>query len=1171
MRIKILIALLLFGVAASAQYIKPNNAYGVIENRRVEDSTLFYPTGCGSPSLRSVNMLHGAIYMDSCNHRVWIFDPAGAGQWDSLHLGISGGGGGPFYDSVLMCSVNRLIDSLTAVRTTIDSGLMPPGNDQDIFFNDAGVRNAVDGLAFNKTFREICLGCDISIGDAAINGGGAMHGRLTVSPQNGSSTIGGDSVDLKSTAGTNHAVRVITNNTERIVVTNAGDIIIPTPIVTDTVNNKPVTINISTNKLGHLDHYPGGGIPAVKTINGSSILGVGDLTAFPAEVPLGNIFVKGSFNAADIYDLSAQGDNTFALNGNALRITGSSGGFNGYIRIPVYGGASGLQRWTVSDSFKIISHSYGVQTGTHCYNPGRANDVVGFINMNSSPANLTIYKSAGASGTRLDGGTPPTLAFSDGDVITSTTDYNLYDSTITLTVKNTTTNTTATPISYSMSAGDIINTHWFCFGSVGGTYDLYSITISSQEYKNALVANVCDSKRSGAIAGSFARGVSEQLGTIFHHSIIYGGQGDLFENTVANLGLLRALNPYQIYEGSMGRNDLATGTTPLQVLGFSDILYNAFVPNGTNVLFGNFAEASTSGQAQHIKTVDSLQKAKYPTHYVDLFDSTVSADGINARPALIASDSIHPAGPGHDKWLNTDTLSHKLINLTARSAQIQGGDNQSLGVIGNRIAPINTKEFKTFEVVNDTMLMRRYKDGSYDLLPMRGKGTAISTLDQLLSSTGSSPLTANYTVDLGGFAWTIGNGSGGNIQLPFTVPNAADARLLGYITLCWLRVFSGSYLAKTGFYCCDVSSFGNSDANIPVNIQPVGANDSSHMIGVYQSFANGNHGVLGSIRGDGSAAITKLFLNKGANGGAYETGGAASAIFEASTTNQGILVPRLTTAQMNAIISPATWLMVFNIDSVSFCTYNGAAWIKIGGPGGSVGKDTLQVFNVGSVSALPLSSTNNKDSVRIYKLLADNGLSDSSAADSTIHVMLGGPLTKTDTITLGTHDLIYASLSTGQFKVKGSQIGNSGSGYNIMVKNPDSALAQVSISTFLTDALLTSGVYTPTLTGGSNSASTTAQPCHWSRNGNQITVTGVLTATATLTATSTVIDISLPVASGMAATTDLSGLMSSSAIAGLAGGIEGNLSSDIARLTYVAVGTGSDKLFFHFVYTYSAP
>lgn len=238
-------------------------------------------------------------------------------------------------------------------------------------------------------------------------------------------------------------------------------------------------------------------------------------------------------------------------------------------------------------------------------------------------------------------------------------------------------------------------------------------------------------------------------------------------------------------------------------------------------------------------------------------------------------------------------------------------------------------------------------------------------------------------------------------------------------------------------------------------------------------------------------------------------------------------------------------------------------------PGSSSTPDTLHVTNRGT--GLLTGNTNGSDTLFLNSLLADNGLTGSKNSDSTNHFVLGGSLTQNTTLTLGSNNLIFTGTSTGLFKINGSKIGNSSSGYTVLVKNTDSSVAQVPISTLLTDGLVTSGTYTPTLTNGTNAASSVAQLCHWWRVGNQISVTGILTATATLTATTTVIDISLPVATGMAATTDLSGVMASSAIAGLSGGIEGNLSSDIARLTYTAVGTGSDKLFFHLTYTYSAP
>ena len=50
---------------------------------------------------------------------------------------------------------------------------------------------------------------------------------------------------------------------------------------------------------------------------------------------------------------------------------------------------------------------------------------------------------------------------------------------------------------------------------------------------------------------------------------------------------------------------------------------------------------------------------------------------------------------------------------------------------------------------------------------------------------------------------------------------------------------------------------------------------------------------------------------------------------ELSTTTDGFLMPRLTTAQKNAISSPDTNLMVFDTDLTSLQRYNGSAWVAM--------------------------------------------------------------------------------------------------------------------------------------------------------------------------------------------------------------------------------------------------
>ena len=59
----------------------------------------------------------------------------------------------------------------------------------------------------------------------------------------------------------------------------------------------------------------------------------------------------------------------------------------------------------------------------------------------------------------------------------------------------------------------------------------------------------------------------------------------------------------------------------------------------------------------------------------------------------------------------------------------------------------------------------------------------------------------------------------------------------------------------------------------------------------------------------------------------------ASAILDATSTSQGVLVPRMTTLQRAAIASPATGLLVYTTDrTAGFYYYNGTSWVSIYSP-----------------------------------------------------------------------------------------------------------------------------------------------------------------------------------------------------------------------------------------------
>lgn len=54
----------------------------------------------------------------------------------------------------------------------------------------------------------------------------------------------------------------------------------------------------------------------------------------------------------------------------------------------------------------------------------------------------------------------------------------------------------------------------------------------------------------------------------------------------------------------------------------------------------------------------------------------------------------------------------------------------------------------------------------------------------------------------------------------------------------------------------------------------------------------------------------------------------SSAILELQSTDRGILLPRMTSAQRNAIVTPANGLQVFDINTNSFWYFNGTLWIN---------------------------------------------------------------------------------------------------------------------------------------------------------------------------------------------------------------------------------------------------
>ncbi|UZR97040.1 hypothetical protein [Chondrinema litorale] len=80
-----------------------------------------------------------------------------------------------------------------------------------------------------------------------------------------------------------------------------------------------------------------------------------------------------------------------------------------------------------------------------------------------------------------------------------------------------------------------------------------------------------------------------------------------------------------------------------------------------------------------------------------------------------------------------------------------------------------------------------------------------------------------------------------------------------------------------------------------------------------------------------------------------------SAILDVTSTSKGVLVPRMTSTQRDAISSPATGLLIYQTNSTpGFYYYSGTAWVAIGSGGGTGGAETDPKITSSVTNTIPV-------------------------------------------------------------------------------------------------------------------------------------------------------------------------------------------------------------------------
>ena len=112
---------------------------------------------------------------------------------------------------------------------------------------------------------------------------------------------------------------------------------------------------------------------------------------------------------------------------------------------------------------------------------------------------------------------------------------------------------------------------------------------------------------------------------------------------------------------------------------------------------------------------------------------------------------------------------------------------------------------------------------------------------------------------------------------------------------------------------------------------------------------------------------------------------------------------------------------------------------------------------------------------------------------------------------------------------------------------------------------ITSGTYTPTLTGVTNVAASTAYQCQYLRVGATVHVSGKVDVDPTAAA-ATELGISLPVASNFGATEDCAGVGMMPAVSREATAVLADTTNDRASMQWVATDTANRSVYFTFTY-----
>lgn len=414
---------------------------------------------------------------------------------------------------------------------------------------------------------------------------------------------------------------------------------------------------------------------------------------YPAEYVWKTIYEKRSWT--DLSDFATLGTASISLSGGYVNVTASTEDYTPRVLFkPEW--ATGLNYWKKTVGIKIISFG----TPSNWLGPF----IKSLVNHDGANFGYQFFTGVGSGGggnsffTTENGsiisnpGAGSGVTKSVNDLLEMTMER--IDTVLTFTLRNVTTSTTATPITYTFPANNTPNIlpnvgQWgILLNAASGTFQIQYVKIESAEIIAPNVLVMGNSKTANG-ATTFSRRFPTQLNATYPTVTWSAGTAERMDpDMFYKKPELVFRNPEYVILASVYDNDIRAGFSAQDVIDDMIRLENYWKGGGTTVLWCSFPEDSTAGGATGLQNIRNWLVANRPNNYINTWDA-LRASGSDNRlsDTYDAGDGVHLNAAGHDVIVSTIIASGKLATIsTNRRTAVRTKTMGSLGAIGDSIA-----------------------------------------------------------------------------------------------------------------------------------------------------------------------------------------------------------------------------------------------------------------------------------------------------------------------------------------------------------------------------------------------------------------------------------------------------------------------------------------------------